>query len=56
MWNNITDEDIERADTDFGVGGEPPDIMRFTQEGGRVSSPSETEQAEEAHEEAEGNV
>jgi hypothetical protein len=27
MWNNITDEDIERADGDFGIGGEPPDLM-----------------------------
>lgn len=27
MWNNITDEDIEKADSDFGIGGEPPDIM-----------------------------
>jgi hypothetical protein len=24
MWTNITDEDIDRADSDFGVGGEPP--------------------------------
>ncbi len=27
MWSNITDEDIEKADTSFGIGGEPPDIM-----------------------------
>ncbi|MDR2044503.1 MAG: DUF1073 domain-containing protein [Clostridium sp.] len=48
MWNNITDEDIERADTDFGVGGEAPDIMRFTENSG------ETAEAEERHESAEG--
>ena len=27
MWNNITDEDIEKADSDFGIGGEVPNIM-----------------------------
>jgi hypothetical protein len=27
MWNNITDEDIEKADGEFGIGGEVPDIM-----------------------------
>jgi hypothetical protein len=27
MWNNITDEDIEKADGEFGVGGEPPGAM-----------------------------
>ena len=27
MWNNITDEDIERADNDFGLGGELPTTM-----------------------------
>lgn len=27
MWNNISDEDIEKADSDFGIGGEPPDIL-----------------------------
>lgn len=32
MWNNITDEDIERADSDFGIGGEPPDIMATLQQ------------------------
>lgn len=32
MWNNISDEDIERADGDFGIGGEPPDIMATMQE------------------------
>jgi phage-related protein (TIGR01555 family) len=30
MWNNITDEDIARADSEFGTGGEPPDIMGAT--------------------------
>lgn len=32
MWNNITDEDIEKADSDFGIGGEPPDIMATLQQ------------------------
>lgn len=32
MWNNITDEDIEKADSDFGIGGEPPDVMATLQE------------------------
>jgi phage-related protein (TIGR01555 family) len=27
MWNNITDEDIEKADGEFGIGGEPPDLI-----------------------------
>ncbi len=33
MWNNITDEDIEKANTDFGMGEElvPPDIMGFSE-------------------------
>lgn len=32
MWNNISDEDIEKADADFGIGGEPPDIMETLQQ------------------------
>lgn len=32
MWNNITDEDIEKADSDFGIGGEPPDITGALQQ------------------------
>ena len=28
MWNNITDEDIEKADSEFGIGGEPPDLVK----------------------------
>jgi hypothetical protein len=28
MWNNITDEDIEKADSEFGIGGEPPDLIQ----------------------------
>ncbi|MCM1059456.1 MAG: DUF1073 domain-containing protein [Eubacterium sp.] len=32
MWNNITDEDIDNADADFGMGGEPPDIMETVQQ------------------------
>ncbi len=35
MWTNISDDDIERADADFGLGGElppPPDIMTVGQE------------------------
>ena len=31
MWNSISDEDIEKADADFGIGGEPPDIMETIQ-------------------------
>jgi hypothetical protein len=27
MWNNITDEDIDKADSDFGIGGEPLDLI-----------------------------
>jgi phage-related protein (TIGR01555 family) len=27
MWNNITDEDIEKADSEFGIGGEPPSLV-----------------------------
>ncbi len=32
MWNNISDDDINRADGDFGIGGEPPDIMSALQQ------------------------
>ncbi|GHV35082.1 hypothetical protein FACS1894187_07020 [Synergistales bacterium] len=39
MWNNITDEDIANADSEFGIGGEPPDVM------GAIGA---TPQAEEA--------
>jgi phage-related protein (TIGR01555 family) len=45
MWNNITDEDIERADSDFGIGGEPPDIMKFAGEPAAVEGVSEYEQS-----------
>jgi hypothetical protein len=44
MWNNITDEDIEKADTDFGVGGEPPDVMKYAGEQSAVGSVNEYEQ------------
>jgi hypothetical protein len=44
MWNNITDEDIEKADSDFGVGGEPPDIMKFAGESEAAGSVSEFEE------------
>lgn len=40
MWNNISDEDIEKADADFGIGGEPPDIMETLQ---RQSEEEQTE-------------
>lgn len=39
MWNNITDEDIEKADSSFGIGGEPPDILAAIQE--QVPEPEE---------------
>ena len=32
MWNSITDDDIDRADADFGMGGEPPDMMATLQQ------------------------
>jgi len=41
MWNNITDEDIERADSDFGIGGEPPDIAAA-----QMTAEGETEQGD----------
>jgi hypothetical protein len=45
MWNNITDEDIERADSEFGVGGEPPDAMPFAGRPEAVEGAAEFEQS-----------
>jgi phage-related protein (TIGR01555 family) len=47
MWNNITDEDIERADSNFGIGGEPPDIMKFVGEKTAAEGVTEYEQPNE---------
>jgi phage-related protein (TIGR01555 family) len=47
MWNNITDEDIEKADGDFGIGGEPPDVMEFAGEPDAAGSVAEYERESE---------
>lgn len=47
MWNNITDEDIERADDSFGIGGEPPDGMKLEQEATVAEGVTEYEQPQE---------
>lgn len=45
MWNNITDEDIERADDDFGMGGEAPNLMKLLAGAatGQPAAPVDTE-------------
>ncbi len=49
MWNNITDEDIDRADDEFGMGGEAPNLMKLlagavgNQPGQNPTAPVDTE-------------
>jgi phage-related protein (TIGR01555 family) len=49
MWNNITDEDIERADIEFGIGGEPPDVTPFAGETAAAEGVAEYEQTGETN-------
>lgn len=45
MWNNITDEDIDHADDEFGIGGEAPNVMKLLagQAAGLPAAPADAE-------------
>lgn len=52
MWNNITDEDIERADNDFGISGEAPSLVKLLSgTGGELSvAPADSEVIDDGQE------